>query len=408
MAGCDETIGSSTDLVTASVSVSHDDADNILSVSNETYTFKNISDGTVTSTSSALSVALLPGMYDVSYTADAVLLSGAKAKLRALAQSVYITSSSSLTLQSYCIVDTDDLIISEIFYTGTLQSSGVQYYGDSYFKLYNNTDHVVYADGLTIFETKFLTTEKRNYTPDIMDEAVTVQALYTIPGSGTDHPVQPGAEMLICDVGIDHRTINPNSFSLEHADFEWYDESTKPSTTDIDSPLVPNLDKWYCYTLSIWIPHNRGFKAYGIARIPVSKEQYLVDYRYSYDYDIVTAAGTFPMSGDAYKLPNDWVVDLVTCSIESDYAWQLCTPAIDSGWTYCGTVDHDKTRYFHSVRRKVLRIEDDGRVILKDTNNSSEDFNAFVVPSEIESQHTSLDAAGNKSTVVTYDGVLEK
>lgn len=408
MTGCDETLDGNMDFVSASVVVTHSDNDNISSISNECYTFKNISDGTVTTLSSAQSVPLLPGIYDVAYTADAVLKSGAKAKLRALKQSVYITSSSQISLQDYCIVDTDDLILSEIFYTGTLQPSGVQYNGDSYFKLYNNTDHVVYADGLTLFETKFLTTEKRNYTPDVMDEAVTVQALYTIPGSGNEHPVMPGEELLICDVGIDHRTINPNSFSLEHADFEWYDKSTKPSTTDIDSPLVPNLDKWYCYTLSIWVPHNRGFKAFGLARIPVSRDEYLLDYRYAFDYDLVTAAGTFPMSDESYKLPNEWVVDIVNCSIESDYSWQLCIPALDSGWTYCGTVNNDKTRYFHSVRRKVLRIEDDGRIILKDTNNSSEDFNPYVVPSEIELQHTSVDAAGNKSTVITYDGVLEK
>ena len=56
-------------------------------------------------------------------------------------------------------------------------------------------------------------------------------------------------------------------------------------------------------------------------------------------------------------------------------------------------------------RRKLLRIADDGRVILKDTNNSTDDFNPGVVASEIELQGTAMDVDGTPCTQVTYDGV---
>ena len=130
-----------------------------------------------------------------------------------------------------------------------MQPSGKQYNGDQYVKIYNNTDHVLYADGVSLMESKFITVTKYDYTPDIMKEAMTVQAIYTIPGNGTDHPVQPGESLIICDTGMDHRVANPNSFDLSRADFEWYDESSVPAHMDIDSPTVPNLDKYYCYTL---------------------------------------------------------------------------------------------------------------------------------------------------------------
>ena len=229
----------------------------------------------------------------------------------------------------------NDLIIAEIFFTGTLQSSGNNYYGDDYVKLYNNTDHVVYADGITFFESKFLTTEKFDYTPDIMSQAMTVHALYTIPGSGQEHPVQPGEYILLADTGIDHRTLNPKSFDLSHADFEWYDISSSPSNVDIDAPEVTNLDKWYCYTKSFFMLHNRGFRAYGIARIPVDKDTYLRDYLYTYEYDMVLESGTFPMSQDAYRLPNEWIVDVVNCSVPTNRVWNVCDPSLDKGWTYC-------------------------------------------------------------------------
>lgn len=375
---------------------------------NEKLTLRNVSSGRVQEFSSTASpVSLIPGLYDVTYEAEMELASGAVATLRAAATSVSVTAGNTkVELKGYSNIETDDLIIAEVFFSGTLRSSGNQYNGDDYIKLYNNTDHVIYADGLTLFESKFTTTDKYEHTPDIMADAMNVHALYTVPGNGTDHPVQPGEYFLICDTGIDHRVANPNSFDLSHADFEWYDVSTKPTNLDIDSPLVPNMDKWYCYTLSFWVLHNRGFKAFGIARIPVDRDTYLKDYKYHYDYIIVSAAGTFPMSADSYKIPNEWIVDVVNCSVEAKYAWNVCAPALDCGWTHCGTIDKDKTRYFRSVRRKMLRLNEQGNPVLKDTNNSSDDFNPDCIASEIELQGTAMDATGTPCTTVTYDGVI--
>lgn len=371
-------------------------------------TFKNLSSGLSSEYRypSEKGISVLTGLYDVEYAATVVSNEGTILTLRGVARSVQIVSSGTLIrIEAYCNLEADDLIISEVFFAGTLQNSGNQYIGDDYVKLYNNTDHVVYADGITLFESKFLTTQKLSFTPDIMNEAVTVQALYTIPGNGQEHPVDPGEYILLADIGIDHRTINPNSFSLEHADWEWYDVSTVPSNVDIDSPTVPNLDKWYCYTRSIWMLHNRGFKAYGIARIPIDREDYLKNYWYSYDYELVTNAGTFPMSQSAYKIPNEWIIDVVNCSVEAEWQWNVTSPKLDMGWTYCGTIDKDKTRYFHAVRRKLLYLREDGTPVFKDTNNSTLDFNSHTTPSEIELQHTVTGLTGETAKIITYDGI---
>lgn len=378
-------------------------------ITNPSIEVKNVSTGRTSTFDSESSVSLPTGLYDITYKADvAVPGNTAMRHIVAFKQSVELTASNrTVKLTAYETVDNNDFIISEVFFTGTLQTSGNQYYGDDYIKIYNNTDHVLYADGLTLLESEFTTTIKYNYTPDIMDSAMTVQAIYTIPGSGHDHPVQPGGELLIVDTGIDHRVVNPNSFDLSKADFEWYDESSSPSHLDIDGPTVPNLDKWYCYTRSFWMLHNRGFKAWAIARIPVDKETYLKDYRYTYNYDIVVAAGTFPMSQTQYYVPNSWIVDAVNCSVASDYKWNVTAASLDRGWSYCGTIDRDKTRYFHSVRRKMLYLKD-GHPVLKDTNNSTEDFNPYCIASEIERQHTSIDMNGTKSSTETWDGVTAK
>lgn len=407
MTACDDTLDKTLTTLEPQVTLALPQGLENATVVSESIEVKNVSTGRKTVYQAWDDISLAPGLYDFGY--EATLATGDDTHhVTAFAPSVELTASNkSLTLNVFENLVSDDFIIEEIFFTGTLQPSGNQYYGDDYVKIYNNTDHVLYADGLTLVESKFVTTDKYDYSPDIMNEAMTVQALYTIPGSGKEHPVMPGESLLLCDTGIDHRVANPNSFDLSNADFEWYDVSTQPAHLDIDGPTVENLDKWYCYTLSFFVLHNRGFRAWALVRIPIDKEEYLKDYRYSYNYIIMNDKGTFPMSQTAYKIPNNWIVDAVNCSVEAEYRWNVTAPSLDRGWTHCGSMDHDKTRYFHSVRRKLLYVKD-GRAILKDTNNSTEDFNPDCIAGEIEIQGTAMDAEGTPCTTRTWDGVVPR
>lgn len=399
--------------VEASIEIVRPEGVDDLQILKETVVFRNLSSGEEMRFDSTEGLAIPVGIYECSYEAEATYVNAGdeesavvEGRLIGNAESVQVTAAGfKLVLPVYLSVDKDDFIFEEIFFTGTRRASGSSYIGDTYFKIYNNTDHVLYADGLAICESKFKSTQFYTYTPDIRQDEMTVHAIYVIPGNGTEHPVAPGESLVICDTGIDHRISNPNSFDLSDADFEWYDESTNPSHTDIDSPTVPNLDKWYCYTQTVFIPHNRGFSSFALARIPIGKEAYLSDYYYDYEYTMYLPAGTFPMSGSAYRLPNEWIVDGVNCSVETDRQWNVLPPSIDAGWTHCGAMDSDENRFFKSIRRKMLYLTDDGIRVLKDTNNSTADFNPDCVPSLVEMQHAAIDASGTKAERVTYDGV---
>ena len=164
---------------------------------------------------------------------------------------------------------------------------------------------MLYADGLVFMESKFTTTSKYDYTPDIMNEAIAVQAVVVVPGNGNDVPVEPGESLILCDNAINHKEANINSIDLSNADFEWYTESTSSSNPDIDNPAIPNLDMYYNYTLSIWILNKQGNRVYAIGRIPadVSKEDYLRDYAYEYTYTMVTGATSSTQR--CYKFPTN-------------------------------------------------------------------------------------------------------
>ena len=264
-------------------------------------------------------------------------------------------------------------VLGEIFCAGTANRQGNYYYADKYFVIYNNTDHVLYADSLVIAESDFLTTMKQEYTPDIMPTDMAVSAMYMIPGSGPDVPVQPGGKLLVVDNAVNHTVANPNSWDMTKADYEWYDESTNPQFTDIDNPNVPNLERIYSSTLTLWSPHSQGFKSYALARMHADRKTFLTDYMYDYTYHLVGQTGEADMTGSAYRLPNSWILDAVSMSVPALFQWIVTSPTLDKGYTYCADFGWDDSRYGKSVRRKVKAM-DGTRAILQDTNNSTDDF----------------------------------
>lgn len=349
---------------------------------NVTVKFKELNSSSVTTetvTELPLNVELPQGSYEVSvegtikYKLDGVEREGSIGAF--ISELNLATDTASEKIQLVLKSFSNDFIIEEIFFTGTRTPSGDSYWGDKYFKLYNNTDEVLYADGLIIANSAFLTTSKQNYTPDVMSEAFTTEAMIQIPGDGTKYPVQPGEAIIITDDGINHIENNANSIDLSSANFEMFYENT----SDVDAPNVPNVINLY----ERFIFHNRGFHSYVIARLPegVTNESFLADNKYVYTYTFEFNGVSYPMGDyDAYKIPNEWVLDAVNLSIESDFQWIITDESLDSGWTYCGKVDRDDNRMGKAVRRKVLQ-EVDGRRILKDTNNSTLDFEAEVKPS---------------------------
>ena len=266
-------------------------------------------------------------------------------------------------------------VISEIYYTGTTTPENKSYSDDQYMKITNNSDVTLYADGIAILESEFLTTDKQDYTPDLMNTDFSVDACYVIPGSGTDVPVEPGESLLIAINAINHKEANPNSFDLSNADFEFYDESSNEKYIDPDGKAT-NLDKWYCYTATVYMFHSRGYHSYAIAKMKTDKETWLKDYAYTAAYTWTFMEWTFDQEKDTFRVPNEWILDAVNLSVESEFQWIVTSSALDAGWTYCGKVDKDPERFNKAVIRKT---DSNGKYV--DTNNSANDFNAEAKPS---------------------------
>lgn len=244
------------------------------------------------------------------------------------------------------------------------------YRGDAWFRIFNNSADTLYADGLCLMESAFTTVQERAYDPDIRSEALAVQSLYQVPGSGRDVPVAPGASLLIADQGRDHTADNPNSPDLSKADFEWYDETS--NAMDIDSD-VPNLNCVYKLSKTIWLPTVKYNRTYAIGYLggddkSLSADDYLAGYQYDCSYVSVISGVEKKMSFSYYKFPNDWILDAVSFAPANDWQWNVVDQSVDASCFAMADTGSDDKRFGFSARRKFQN----GMMV--DTNNSASDF----------------------------------
>lgn len=329
-------------------------------------------------TDTTLTTTLPLGYYDISVTAK-----GDGQPIRAYKRGVGFIEDHAVELNASFVPSGDeDFVLAEIFFAGTETPEGKRYVGDKYFVIFNNSADTLSADGLILVEADLNSVQKYDLGDhDFRDRYFAVDAMYSIPGDGHTYRVAPGQALLIADNAMNHTEANANSFDLSTADFEWYDLSSSAGVADVDNPDVPNMDKLYCYTYTIWVPHNQGHKSFGLARFPegVTAEQYFqTDSLYvQYNYELVTAAGTFSQSKKSYMIPNEWIVDAVNLAPSETFQWLTFSDKLDAGYTYVAPTGSDKTRFGKAVRRKTLAVMNERR-LLKDTNNSTDDFETAV------------------------------
>lgn len=240
------------------------------------------------------------------------------------------------------VIGGSPIVISEIYACGP-PGSGL-YWHDKYMEVYNQTDSIVYLDGIIVAVVYASSYLGQNYVDD--PEFVHSKSVWMFPGNGTDYPLYPG-EFAVCAAdAIDHRVNAPNSVDLSNVKFEFY----KDDAPDIDNPLVPNMIKIYQSAGNDWlIGGEQG--AIVIAKMPVDSlqwfgDQLLIPYRYVLD-------GVEYLK-DPMKLEN-----------------KILNHSIDGGGT--GGIQFYTGK---SMERIALNVE--GRMVLKDDNNSSMDF--VVIP----------------------------
>jgi hypothetical protein len=351
---------------------------------NISISFKELNSGfTITQelkNTNVLQVVLPSGTYNI--TAEGSIMYGdnsgsVEAKVAGVQNGIVINGNeTSKTLDlSLKSGNSSDLILEEVFFTGTKTPEGAMYFGDQYFKITNNTDKTLYADGMLLIQSSFMTNEKQDYSPNIMGTVLSAGAIIRIPGNGTMYPVKAGESIIIAEDAINHKDFNPSSINLSNASFQIFTEDSD----DIDNPAVPKMVNVF----EKMVIHTQGYYAYALARMPqgMTTEALIAQNSYTYTYNLTINGDVYPMDGTAVKIPNEWITDAVNLSVQDSFQWLVTSPSLDMGWTSVTTFDGDKNRFGKAVRRKVTGKTMEGKNILKDTNNSTTDFEHGVKPS---------------------------
>lgn len=301
-----------------------------------------------------------------------------ESKIRGIQQNVSVAGGQlNLVMDLFLFKESSGFVISEVFFRRTQTLDEKKNLRDQFIEIYNNSDKTLYADGLCIGETEFHCNWVRTnseLTPNLISTRTAIDGVYRIPGSGADHPVLPGETVLLCDIAKNHKEDNPKSFDLSGADFEWYDDDDQ----DIDVAEVPNLEKIYSASATIFGFDKQGRKSFILFRLDKTAKEFLEENIYKYEYLFQFGSFSKIMNLESYDIPNTSIIDAVGCATPSSYLWNVLDSSLDLSWTHSG--DSDKVSYGHSVRRKVSHKETDGRIVLMDTNNSALDFIPTAVP----------------------------
>lgn len=270
-------------------------------------------------------------------------------------------------------------LIEEVFFTGHLTESGLptSMDGDQYLRITNNTDETLYADGMLLMLSESSSngaTTGAYYAYPVLTDAIGVNTVYMIPGSGADVPVKAGESLVVALAAQDFS--EGGGFDLSVADFEFWDESTE-AYPDTDNPDVPNLESWIVSSWSFTSLHNRGMESYAIAFAPAGMDGKTFVTSYPWEGVKVMDWNGYHFEReitDAYLVPNEWVIDGINCGV-SEGLIDLCwNPTIDAGWCGVSETQSDADRYGKSV----LRRKDGGKLV--DTDNSTNDFEATSTP----------------------------
>jgi hypothetical protein len=300
------------------------------------------------------------------------------------------------------------LVFKQLYYVGSgTQGASLR---DQFVEIYNNTADTIYADSLyfgtadginTLYNslnpatTPYIlaTTRQYDWTKSLYNVGVPAPPanantdylfannLFRVPGNGKTYPIAPGKSIIIAASAQNHKApfvgangtsitvANPDlTVDLSQADFEVYLKGLipVPSPTDIDNP-APNMIMYKVTGTDLTLNLMRnGFFIFKTKENVAGWNAYTEP-----NATKITASSLL-----FWQVPKKYIIDAVetqytTSSVISsaDLVPAKLGATLDAGFGYCTGTNNSQ-----ALMRKTDSITVDGRHILKETNNSSNDF----------------------------------
>ena len=258
------------------------------------------------------------------------------------------------------------LVVGKVFYAGSIRLNGAtpkNYMKHLYIELFNNSSETIDVAGtyVALANTDAAATA---WTAADMVEAgkegfAAVKQIFQIPAT-SPFEMAPGKSLVITNCAIDHSEIAEGEVNLSDADFEA--KSANAAFND-HNENVPELILVKSYNATTDYINFMNPGPDGIVLLPATTDIASCETTYRKGQTSGNIMTIVPLANSID------CVDIITQKNTTATAKRFAAP-YDEGYT-C-TVDIN-TFNCQAVARKVVS-EDNGRKVLKDTNNSSEDF----------------------------------
>lgn len=302
----------------------------------------------------------------------------------------------------------DHLLVQEVYYGGTYFSRTYKdkvypqnYDEDKYIKICNPTSKTIYLDNYALATHFFNPTQRIELREEynFIKTHFGVSAMVLFGGNGTQHPLLPGASVLIARKAIDHKAEklkeleddgeSPEDYQrldqlldLSEADFQW---------TSKDEASSKAKEMQLCYAQGEWEKEKMGsgfdisskcvialikldetpenIKKAFLEQAASTKAAKAEQPRYYMNISYKTG-GHHNNESHLLILPYKWVEDAVTICPNTEFKWALVDPKIDNGHKGVQEASNEKVEKFAG---KALTRRFDGNKFVDD-NNSTSDF----------------------------------
>lgn len=258
------------------------------------------------------------------------------------------------------------LVFKEVYYCGSRTPSGGSYFRDQFYEIYNNSEVVQNARGLSIalLNPMTATANLPVWEGDDADQYVYALQIWQVPDD-MDYMLNPGESIIIAQMADDHNksNLNPNSpVNLITAEFETFVRTTSLIQ---DNPAINMTMAFWPRPTPQWLTTVFG-GAFVLFFPPEPIDP-------NSPTEVVSPVGS---STQSFRIPIESVVDAIENVGNPNQIQLKRMPAVlDAGAMTVGG-----TYLAKSVARKVKETLQDGRVILYDTNNSTNDFEVMDPP----------------------------
>lgn len=245
-----------------------------------------------------------------------------------------------------------NIIISKIFYNGSKDNNDKNYQLDMYVEFYNNSDEEITTENLYF---ALLETDANSRVLEEKEEFVYGKNVFRFPVV----TVAPGGSLVFAREARDHTTQAANSVDLTDADFQAAAANGSPGPYAVTMPTVYHTIESLNYLLFLFAGGN------GVILFKTSDDP--ADFpKVQFGSNATTTIGL--------QIPVNSIIDGFDTLVPGNpvnTAKKRLSNKIDATYIALPTSGNYQGISFD---RKVIGITDTGRKVLKDTNNSVEDF----------------------------------